>query len=258
MLELADGVAAALRPRAAGVPPRRLRTRVGAPSAREFAEGGEAAARQLAAALTPRDVREFGAVLDFGCGSGRVLVPFRQLNPAARLSGVDVDVEAITWAAGHIPAVAFRASEALPPLPFDQRAFDLIYSISVFSHLGELAQDAWLAELARVLPAGGTLLLSTHGQTAFEAFRSGAVHTAWCEPGAFDRGPLAASELVSIPYRANRWSRGDLPGVGEGYGLTFHGEAYIREHWGRFLDVERILPQAVSGWQDLVVAKRRD
>ncbi|WP_249011775.1 bifunctional 2-polyprenyl-6-hydroxyphenol methylase/3-demethylubiquinol 3-O-methyltransferase UbiG [Conexibacter sp. DBS9H8] len=249
------------RRRPDGLPPRRLRARVGAPGAQEFASGGAAAADALLAAaaeaLGERSAALAG-VLDFGCGSGRVLGEMIRRGVGEHRVGVDVDAEAIAWAEAHLPGARWLASSANPPLPLVGERFDLIYSVSVFSHLDAVAQDAWLTELAGTLAPGGVALLSVHGATALEAFRSGAVATAWCPPEALrGRGPLAADELWSVPYVHSRWNRGDLPGVGAGYGLSFHGPEYLRAHWGRFLAVEAILPRAISGWQDLVVCRSR-
>jgi hypothetical protein len=98
-------------------------------------------------------------------------------------------------------------------------------------------------------------LLSVHGAYAFEQFRSGAVSTAWCRRGAFDRGPLGPSESVFVPYRRSAWNEGELPGVGSEYGLAFHGAEYVRGRWARMLDVIDVLPHAITGWQDLVVCR---
>ncbi len=258
--ELAEDVVARHRVTALGVPPRRLRARTGAPGIEEFADGGRAAAAELEAALGEGGFQRFQSILDFGCGSARVLphVAARAGRAGAhvRCAGCDVDAEAIAWAASAWPAFDFTVSAALPPLPHPDESFDLVYSISVLSHLDEKHQDAWLAELRRVLVPGGVALLSTHGPSAFDQFRSGEVRTSWSDASMFARGPLADDEIAFVPYVSTVWNRGDLQGVGDGYGLAFHGEQYVRQHWSRFLAVERLLPRAVTGWQDLVVCVR--
>lgn len=254
-LELAE---APLR-RPWGVPPRRLRARTGVPGAREFALGGRRTAAELASALARSgqpSLGEFASVLDFGCGSARVLPHIAALTPQAACAGCDVDAEAIAWATAQHPRLSFHAIAPEPPLPLGRSSVDLVYSISVFSHLDEAGQDAWLAELARILRPGGIALLSVHGPSAFERFRSGAARAGWCAPGSFARGPLGAGELAFIPYARSRFNRLELPGVGERYGLAFHGHGYLRERWPRWLDVLAVDERAITGWQDLVVARR--
>jgi len=48
--------------------------------------------------------------------------------------------------------------------------FDFIYAFSVFTHLSESGQVAWLAELSRILRPGGYLLMTTHGEAFAEAY----------------------------------------------------------------------------------------
>jgi len=237
-------------------PPRRLRARTGAPGLGDWVQGGRKAADELAALLA-QGFSSAQSILDFGCGSGRVLPHVAARAPQARCAGTDVDPDAIAWARAHHPGLSFARSSYEPPLPFEASAFDLVYSISVFSHLDEPHQDAWLAELARLLAPGGIALLSVHGPFAFEQFRSGQVRTSWCPPGAFDRPPLQDGELVFVPYLRSRWNRGELPGVGTGYGLAFHGGGYLSERWSKWLEVERIAPRALTGWQDVVICRGR-
>ncbi len=235
-----------------------MRARTGAPGAIEFVEGGRDAARQLASALESAgaSLETIRALLDFGCGSGRVLPHMAALAPAARCYGCDVDGAAIVWAARHRPEFGWAASGSEPPLPFASESFDLVYSISVFSHLDEALQDRWLGELRRILVPGGTALLSVHGAHALDDFRSGQAGTSWCHAGAFARGPLGAGEIVFEPYLRSVWNRSDLAGVGSEYGLTFHGADYLRRHWSDWLEVVAVRERAISGWQDLVVCRR--
>jgi SAM-dependent methyltransferase len=259
--ELAEPLAARASPRSAsvrGVPPRRLRVRAGAPGAREFAHGGRQAAAALAAVLNDAggSIADARSVLDFGCGSGRVLPHMAMLAPTARCTGCDVDAGAITWAARHLPTLEWSLSGAVPPLPFAAGQFDLVYSISVFSHLDEPLQDRWLAELQRVLAPGGIALLTVHGPHAFEQFRTGAVRTRWCSPSAFARGPLGDDELIFEPYVRSMFNRAELPGVGASYGLAFHGHGYLHRRWPAWLEVLDVRERGVSDWQDVVVCRK--
>jgi SAM-dependent methyltransferase len=237
------------------VPTRRLRARAGAPGAFAFTEGGRQAAAELAGLMRAagRDPGRLRSVLDFGCGPGRVLPHVARLAPQAACAGCDVDAAAIDWAARHLPGLGWSLSSFHPPLPFEDGRFDLIYAISVFSHLDRGVAALWLAELRRVLAPDGLALLSVHGPHAFEQFRTGAVTTSWCSPAVFRRGPLGPDEFVFIPYRQSFWTDADLPGVGREYGLAFQGAEHTRASWGRALQVVEVRARALTDWQDVAV-----
>lgn len=241
------------------LPPRRLRARTGVPEARAFVESGREAARELESALAAagRSFDEIESVLDFGSGPGRVLPHVAALATRARCTGCDVNRPAIEWARVHRPALGWEVSRFRPPLPFDDGSFDLVYSISVFSHIDEELQDRWLEELARVVRPGGTVLLSVHGRHAFDQFRTGQATTRWSAGSAFSRGPLQAGEFTFVPYRRSAWIRNELPGVEGEFGLAFHDERYVQERWSSTFEVIEVLPRAMTGWQDIVVGSKR-
>src|SRR5262249_36022192 len=118
------------------LPPEALRHRVhGAADAESFLEIGRQCAQDIVAALecVGRAPESFEAVLDFGCGCGRVL---RWLMPrfgSARLFGSDIDRQALAWCASNLPGGSFTLNAGLPPTGFATQSFDLIYAISVFS-----------------------------------------------------------------------------------------------------------------------------
>jgi SAM-dependent methyltransferase len=147
------------------VPPPRLIVRVaGTPDAAWFLESGRLAARAIRAALARagRPVEELEAMLDFGCGCGRVTRRWASLNGTA-VHGSDRSEDAVEWCRRNLPFARFEQNGLAPPLAFDDAAFDLAYGLSVFTHLPEELQVGWLHELSRVLRPGGRLLLTTHG-----------------------------------------------------------------------------------------------
>jgi SAM-dependent methyltransferase len=110
--------------------------------------------------IGPEDLR---SVLDFGCGCGRV-VRYWQHFSRMRVYGVDTNRHLLRWCKMRLGFGDFRATGMRPPLPFEDKRFDLIYAFSVFTHLTEELQLAWMDELERVLRPGGYLVISTHGQ----------------------------------------------------------------------------------------------
>jgi SAM-dependent methyltransferase len=256
MRELADLPRRSKLPRlGTALPPRRLRARAGDADRDAFADGGRQAADELARLVREagRDPARLRSVLDFGCGSGRVLPHFAALAPQAACVGCDVDTAAIDWAARTHRALGWSLTSFHPPLPYEDGRFDLVYAISVFSHLNRGVAAMWLAELRRVLAPDGLALLSVHGPHTFEQFRTGELSSSWCAPTVFRRGPLGAGEFVFAPYRRSFWTDGDLPGVGLEYGLAFQGPEHTRASWGRTLQIVEVRARALTDGQDVAV-----
>src|SRR5439155_14229287 len=137
----------------------RLMVRVaGTADADWFLRSGRAGFDAIAAHVALDDVR---AVLDFGCGCGRVTRYFHGL--AGEVAGSDVSDAAIEWCRANLGFGRFEVNGPAPPLVFEDESFDLVYALSVFTHLTDDLQLAWRDELRRVLRPDGRLLLTTHG-----------------------------------------------------------------------------------------------
>lgn len=221
-------------------PPEHLKLRVHGARVDEYHMMGRLVALNLLAGIREAKirVRRRARILDFGCGCGRVASRMRYLFPAAHFFGTDIDHETIGWCQANLSAVAdFSANPPMPPLPYPDEHFDLVYSVSVFTHLPEEMQFAWLEELRRITKPGGWLLLTVHGKELFPLGR-GKANVKFAEDGFF--------------YAADKGTDG-LPDF---YQTTFHTEHYIMDHWSQFFDIQSILKKTVGGRQDLVVCHR--
>lgn len=148
------------------LPPARLLFLVqGTKGVREFLTDGRATAREVMEVLETNGVAiaGLGRILDFGCGCGRVLRHFHGI-PGVQLYGSDYNRELIDWCRRKLRFAQFEVNELAPPLAYEANYFDFIYALSVFTHLPESLQTAWMSELARVLKPGGYLLMTTHGE----------------------------------------------------------------------------------------------
>jgi ubiquinone/menaquinone biosynthesis C-methylase UbiE len=111
---------------------------------------------QLAESQVPRPA----AILDVGCGTGRLLRLATQRFPAARLEGVDAAPRMVEVAKHLLPPGApIHIQEATAEaLPFDDGQFDLVFSTMTFHHWAD--QKKGVSEVARVLAPGGRWLLA--------------------------------------------------------------------------------------------------
>jgi SAM-dependent methyltransferase len=142
------------------LPPARLRLMVaGVPQADWFLAGGRAAAESIRDAV-PEPLESMGSILDFGCGCGRVVRWWRDLPPD--IHGSDFNATLVAWCRANLPFATFGVNGAEPPLSYEDDSFDLVYALSVLTHLPVDTQERWLDELARV--ARDWLLVSVHGE----------------------------------------------------------------------------------------------
>jgi SAM-dependent methyltransferase len=196
----------------------------------------DAQAIREAVRKTGSGVRRLDAMLEFGCGCARVLRHWSYLRDT-RIHGSDFNPHMIDWCRSGLPFADFTLNGVAPPLEYEHGAIDLVYAVSVFTHLLEPLQTAWLAELARVVRPGGRLVLSLNGAQGADALLTGE------DRACFDAGELA----VILPERA-----------GSNACTAFHPAAY-RERFAAAAGLEILAerPDAVcNNGQDLLVLRR--
>lgn len=173
-------------------------------------------------------------VLDFGCGAGRTLRHFLAEAEEAEIWGADIDGPSVAWVAEHLsPPLHAWQTPAAPPSGLEHGTFDLIYAVSVFTHLTDVSLP-WLQELHALLKPGGLLIASYMGRWTSE-FLAG-------EPWDEDRIGMNA-----VHHEAS-W---DIGGP-----LVLMSDWWVRAHWGRAFDIVHIEPQVHNmSW---AVMRRRE
>jgi len=186
------------------------------------------------------------AVLDFGCGWGRIARCF--LKETKKLYGSDCLPYAIQLCRDALPNCRFYLTDPLPPSPFEEMQFDLIYGYSVFSHLSEEAHLAWLAEFSRILKPGGMLALTTRQRDFIPS-----MHFMKVEPfdvrratKEYDEGKFVYSPLIED---------GPLHGF---YGEAAIPEAYVRRIWTRWFSIENFLSDVPHVDQNVIMCKKSE
>lgn len=214
------------------LPPRRLMVRVtGTGDADWFLRSGRAGFDAIAAHAP---LAELQSVLDFGCGCGRVTRWWRDFD--GTVAGSDVNGPAVEWCRANLPFARFERNALAPPLVFEDESFDLVYALSVFTHMTAELQLAWRDELRRVLRPGGRLLLTTHGRSYVPRLTD-------AERARFERGELVV-----------RWA--DVAGTN--LCSAYHPESYLRDTFAdgfAFLELEA---EGARGnpTQDLVLLRK--
>jgi SAM-dependent methyltransferase len=194
---------------------------------------------------------DYPRALEFGCGCGRMLLHLKEIAERTELHGVDIDSEGIAWVQRHLPWVKCSVNNRLPPLDFPDGYFDLVFNQSVFTHLDENYQDAWLAELSRVTKPGGALVLSVSGEHPFSELVK-ALRDAGADPTKF----IARFQSKGIVFiEDDSYVGGPFPDF---YHSTFHAPWYVFEHWSQFFDIKAFVPRGSLDFQDYVLLRRRE
>lgn len=172
-------------------------------------------------------------VLDFGCGAGRTLKHFLDDAQEGEFWGVDIDATSVELLRETVcPPLHVMRSDYMPPLELESDSFDLIWTISVFTHLTDSSLP-WLLELHRLLKPGGILIATYMGRWTSELLAG--------EP--WDEDRIGMNVL-----------RHNHPAA-DGAPLVLISDWWLREHWGRAFEVLHVEPN-VHNQSWAVLAKR--
>ncbi len=103
-------------------------------------------------------ITEGDAILDIGCGNGRVYQLCENLQVA--YTGIDQSGELIGIAKNKYPAAQFDVGE-MTKLPYGDKTFSVIICVATFNHLPDVeTRLKALQEMKRVLKPGGVILMT--------------------------------------------------------------------------------------------------
>jgi SAM-dependent methyltransferase len=130
----------------------------------EYYDSGIKAAEWLKSLFEKYVKLQNAKILDWGCGPARIIrhLPYLIGNDC-EFYGTDYNARTIDWCKININNVIFNKNELAAKLPYPDNFFDVIYGLSIFTHLSESKHHEWASELLRVLKKYGILLVSTQG-----------------------------------------------------------------------------------------------
>jgi hypothetical protein len=136
---------------------------------------------------------------------------------------------------------SFTTNQSLPPTDFPSGFFDLVYGISVFTHLDEDYQFKWLKELRRITSNESIILLSVMGDYATSLNRFTEL----------ERRKILRNGIIYKSYRET------FP-FPKFYGDTYHTKEYICKNWSRYFRIVDYIERGIGNHQDLVMLQKND
>lgn len=217
-------------------PPHLMRLVFGDLGADDFLRTGETAAKTLAdaAAESGASFRTATRILDFGCGCGRLVRHLPKLTNA-ELYGCDYNPALVGWCAKNLQG-EFRRNRLRPPLDFPSGHFDILYLLSVFTHLRIETQREWLSEFQRILRPGGLALVTFHDEEQIGLPESDVPRDKLRKTGVYIHNDRAeGSNLIA----------------------TFQSREFSRRLFGEKFEVARIVPSCENSIHQAIAVLRR-
>jgi SAM-dependent methyltransferase len=172
-------------------------------------------------------------VLEFAAGFGRFTRHLQRAIPG-RITCTDVLPGSVEFLRAEFGVEAFYSSFEPAGIVYPER-YDLIFVLSLFTHLPTTQWAPWLQHLRRGLNPGGLLVFSVHNETAAReaglGFDAAGTHF------------IASSESPSLDAAE--------------YGTTFTTDAFVRDEVTRALGAPPLQHERLAFWggQDAVVVR---
>ena len=201
-------------------------------------------------------------ILDFGCGAGRQILHFTKNYPMPNYYACDVNDSLFLFLQKHYPEVQFYCNNFEPPLKYNSDFFDIVYSVSVFSHLKPQDHPKWLNEIARITKKNGFIFLTTEGFTSLAVMKeSRELYFQNLTKSNLEEAGIIYKEYKD--FAKNKQNEKSIKfgspfiGITSSYGSTLMSPSYIKSNWINYgLDVISVLEGIIDHRQDLVILKK--
>ena len=177
-----------------------------------------------------------GRLLEFASGHGRFTRHLVKALGAERVTVSDVVPDAVDFARATFGVEGLLSSVTPEALAWEQ-PYDVVFVLSLFSHLPERTWARWLARLYRAVKPGGLLVFSTHGAEAAQR------QSVALDAQGFFFAPSSESQAIEVAE----------------YGTTFTSDAFVRRTLAQTLHGAALLQHApVHFWnhQDAYVVQK--
>jgi len=211
--------------------------------------------RTLAAAHG-RPVPMCHAILDFGCGWGRIARFFLKDIPGDRLWGIDANPDAVEICRRDNRWSRFEVVNTLGPTAFPDGTFDLVYSFSVFSHFSEDMHLRWLEEIQRILRPGGVFIATTRPRDFIEQSVLDRIRRPFTRHPEAIAGMFRGTRGWLADYDDGRYCFEPLPGMAW-WGETCISRAYVLRHWTKYFEIVEYIDDPRRCPQNVIVARLR-
>ena len=176
------------------------------------------------------------SVLEFASGHGRFTRHLVKALGASRVVANDVVVDSVEFSRKTFGVEGFVSPSVPEQVQWDKQ-HDLVFVLSLFTHLPASTWSRWLKRIYDMVAPGGVLVFTTHGAEA--VFKQ---NVTLDENGYFF---VASSESNAID--------------GQEYGTTFTSEAFVRARIAETLPEARLLKVAERQFwhhQDAIVIEK--
>lgn len=198
-----------------------------------------------------KPLSSMNAILDFGCGWGRITRFFlRDVDPGV-MHGSDCIDEMVELCKNTNKWAKFSVNNINPPTNFESSKFDLIYAYSVFSHLSEKSHRAWIEEFHRILQPGGFLIVTTRERDFISNLA---------------KPPYSLDMEINITEALSNYDQGHYCYFPTGGGFVldseFYGEAcipetYVKNNWTDLFKIEAFIVNENGIDQNIIVARKK-